>query len=601
MNKMKHITQKVMILAASMLFSISCVSEDTPYSNENTTPNQETTDEVGYLEFVNLNISVDVLSEVVSKADDDTETEIDTDNYDVSIYSIKQDSVVYNSTLKELEALEEPLTLSVGDYKISVNSIAPEKAELCGWEYPTYGCTKEVTIISKQTTEIEEFVCTLSNIKTSVELSADLKDLFKSEDLAAGEEPLNVAISLGESTLNYDREESRCGYFKAIEESNELEVVLSGMYNISTGEAEPNYTDIEWKQTLSGVAAGQWRKVSIRVENANDGNVTFEIEIETWSYDDEIDVKIQSVIYSASGLVEDSIYDPDNETTEPYSPVVTLANDHDIEDTFMITSDMFDFDAQYCSDNIKAYITPTSGSTVESIDITVSSTSTSLTTALESAGYEDGIISVWPTNNISNFVTINESNGVVTASVTVPTMIALYDYTGEHTIKILAIDSEGRRSYTYLYIECVKSSASLDDGNGPSVVWRDGYDFDTTYEITTSTTLPVVLDITSPDSGGITGFTVGIYSDVLDETLLQSLSLETEMDLINPDTEAMGTTLAGLGFPIGDDIEGATKLEFNITEFMPALAAFGTGETTFELIVSDALGTTVRQIKLKVL
>ncbi|MFR9534681.1 MAG: DUF4493 domain-containing protein [Rikenellaceae bacterium] len=599
---MKHITQKVMILTACVLFAVSCVSEDTPYTNENTTPNEETVDAVGYLEFVNLNISVDVLSEIVSKADDDTETEIVTDDYDVSIYSIKQDSVVYNSTLKELDALEEPLTLSAGDYTISVNSIAPEDAELCGWEYPTYGCTKEVTIISKQTTEIDEFVCTLSNIKTSVELSADLKDLFKSEDLADGEGPLNVSISLGESTLNYDRDESRCGYFKAIEESNELVVVLSGMYNLSTGNQEPEYTSIEWKQTLSGVTAGQWRKVSIRVENANDGNVTFEIEVETWTYDETIDVYIQSVNYSASsGLVEDSIYDPDNETTEPNSPVVTLQNDHDIDETFSITSSIFDFASDTCYDSIKADITPTSGSTVAGIDVTITSSNSSLSEALEAAGCVDGKISVWPTNPISEYLTIEESNGAIVATARFAAMRALYEYSGEHTIKIMAVDSQDRHSYTFLNVKSTKSSSSVDDGNGPSVVWRDGYDFDTTYEIDTDTTLPVVLDITSPDSGGITSFTVGIDSDVLTESLLSELNLATEMDLINPETDDMADALAGLKFPVGDSIEGATELEFNITEFMPALAAFGTGETTFELVVSDALGTTVRQIKLKVL
>ncbi len=586
-----------MILAMSMLFSISCVSEDTPYNNQTTTPEEETTDMVGYLEFIDLNISVDILSEVVSKADDDdTTTEIDTDNYDVSIYGVKQDSVVYNSTLAVLEALDEPLTLSVGEYTISVNSVAPDKAELCGWEYPTYGCTKDIVIVSKQTTEIDEFVCTLTNIKTSVELSADLKDLFKSEDLADDEEPLSVSISLGDSTLKYSSEESRCGYFKAVEESNELEVVLAGMYNLSTGDQAPEYTEVEWKQTLSGVAAGQWRKVSIRVENANDGNVTFEIEVETWTYDDTIDVDIQSVIYSVAGaLVEDSIYDPDNETTDPYSPIVTLQNDHDIEDTFMITGDIFDFDDESCYDNIKADITPTSGSTVESIDITISSSSSSLMAALESAGYEDGAISVWPTNNISDFVTLKESGGVVTASVKTSTMFTLYEFPGEHSIKILAIDSEGRRSYTYLNIKCV-------NGDGPSIVWRyddesdTQYDFDTRYEITSSTTLPVILDITS--ANGITGFLVRINSEVLDQNTLVGMNLDTEMDLINPATDEMSGALASLGFPVGDDVEGATELVFDITSFMPLLAMLGEGETTFDLEVSDDSGTVIRQIKL---
>ncbi len=586
-----------MILAASLFLSLGCVSEETPYNNGNTNTDPETeSSEVGYLNFVNFSISVNIEGEIISKAEegsDGTDSAINTDSFIISIYSVKLDEVVYTSTLKELDELEEDLILNVGDYKISVYSVDPEKEELCAWDYPVYSCTKEITIISNETTTIDDFECTLSNIKTSVELSADLQDLF--QDDATAEIPLNVAISLGESTLNYSRTEERCGYFKAVEESNELVVSLSGMYNLAADGEPDNYTKIEgWKQTITGVTAGQWRKISLRVENANDGNITFEIVVETWTYDKTIDVDIQTISFSVAGLVEDSIYDPDDETTDLNSPVVTLADGsngttHDIEDTFMVTSDIFDFDYEVCSDIIKAYITPTSGSTVASIDITVSSTSTSLMEALEGVGYEDGEISVWPTNNISDFVTISESNGTVTATVKNSTMFTLYEFLGEHTIKILAIDSEGRRSYTYLYIKCV-------NGDGPSVEWQGNYDFDTRYEITSSTTLPVIINITS--ESGITDFLVRINSDVLSQSELQGMNLDTEMDLINPATDLMSAALADLGFPVEDDVEGATELTLNITEFMPLLALLGVGETTFDLEVSDATGTVIRQIKL---
>ncbi len=576
-----------MILATCLLLTLSCISEQTPYDNDSSTNSD--TKSVGYLEFSNLSVSVSLDSEIVSKSDDS----IDTDAFIVSIYSVKLEEEFYKSTLAELEGLSEPLTLDVGLYEISIDSIDPDLAPLCDWEAPTYGCTKEVTILSQETTQVDEFVCTLSNIKTSVEFSVDLLELF--QDDAVAEEPLNVAVSLGGATLDYSRTEERCGYFKAIEQSNELEIVLSGMYNISSSDEEPSYTKIdEWKQIISGVTAGQWRKISLRVENANDGNVTIEITVETWVYDQTIDVDIQTVSYSYT-LVEESIYDPDSETTELNSPVVTLANDHDIEDPFMITSSIFDFDAESCSDIIKAYITPTSGSSVASIDLTVSSTNTSLTAALEAAGFEAGAIAAWPTNAIESYSTIKEESGVVVATVKSSTMFALYDYTGLHTVKILAIDSEGRRSYTYLTINCSKSSSAVDDGNGPTVVW-DGYDFDTTYDITSTSYPSVLLNITSP--GGITEFYVSIDSEVLTEADLQSMNLDTQMDLINPATDKMSDALVELGFPVEDDIEGATELVLDITEFMPMLAMLGEGATTFELVIKDDLGTTVRQIKL---
>ncbi len=578
-STIKLTTQKLIMFAVCLIMGLSCAREAVDFS----TPQVEDKENIGYLEFSNISVTVDSGSEIVSKADDDISEA--SDDYSVSIYSEKEESVVYTSTYGEIKSGSEPLALTPGVYQINVVSTSDEP--LYGWEAPYYSASKSVTIVKQTTTQVSDLVCKLSNIKTSITYSADLGSMFKPDN--GTDEDLNVNVSIGESSLDFDRNEERCGYFKAVEESNTMTIVLSGMYNMAAADEDPSYTMIEgWKQVISGVKAGQWRKINIRVESANDGSVTFIIDVETWIYDENIDVDVMSQSFVFD---EESIYDPDDETTDAGSPVVTLANGHDIDEPFVIDESIFDFDAETCYDVIKANITPQSGSTVESIDVTLSSDNAAFVMALQSAGFVDGAVEVLPVNTISDYLSVSASGDVVVVTAKYSAMSAIYNFVGEHVAKILVVDSEGRRSFTYLTIK-VESSAQ--EGEGPSIVWRAGYSFDVRHEISATTTLPVVFDITS--STGITSFLITIDSEALPESELTGMSLATTMDLINPATPEMAATLADLGFPVGDEVEGATALIFDITSFMPLLAMMGEGTSDFKLDVSDASGTTTRTL-----
>ncbi|MFI3264636.1 MAG: DUF4493 domain-containing protein [Rikenellaceae bacterium] len=438
---MKYITKLLMILAASLFVATSCISEEVPYSDDST-QDDNNAEKIGYLEFINFSLEVDIDGEIVSKADE----AVDVDDFIVSICSAESGAEVYSSTYKEVQELSEPISLEVGNYQIFISSVAAEDEPLCGWDVPYYTCTKDIVIEVGETSEVADCVCTLSNIKTSLSLSADFTDKF--QDDATAEIPLEITVKLDDAALVYSRTESRCGYFKAIEASNTLIVSISGMYNTAASGETPSYVKIEnWEQEITDVAAGQWRKISIRTETDTNGNVSFSMSVETWVYDEIIDVDIMEDEVTEDGITEPEEDDDNDQTT-----------------------------------------------------------------------------------------------------------------------------------------------GSL------SIEWRDGYDFDTRYDITPSTDLPVVLDINSET--GITSFLVRIDSEVLTAADLVSMNLDTEMDLINPATDLMAAALADLGFPVGDEVEGATYLLFDITSFMPLLAMLGEGDTTFELEVSDASGTVIRQIKL---
>ncbi|MCD8166583.1 MAG: hypothetical protein LUE93_11000, partial [Bacteroides sp.] len=46
----------------------------------------------------------------------------------------------------------------------------------------------------------------------------------------------------------------------------------------------------------------------------------------------------------------------------------------------------------------------------------------------------------------------------------------------------------------------------------------------------------------------------------------------------------------GLGFPVGSEVIGATKLEFDVTDFMPLLSGLGEGTSKFILTVKNDAG-----------
>ncbi len=102
--------------------------------------------------------------------------------------------------------------------------------------------------------------------------------------------------------------------------------------------------------------------------------------------------------------------------------------------------------------------------------------------------------------------------------------------------------------------------------------------------------------VTSEAEGGITEFKVTINSDKLTPDELTGVGLAQNLDLVNPGD--LAGALEGLGFPI--NVGGSKSVDFNITSFLPMLAALGSGNSDFVLTVTDANGTTVKTIMLRV-
>lgn len=105
-----------------------------------------------------------------------------------------------------------------------------------------------------------------------------------------------------------------------------------------------------------------------------------------------------------------------------------------------------------------------------------------------------------------------------------------------------------------------------------------------------------VINITSSAADGITGFVCDIESPTLTPEELEGVGLSSHLDLVNPGS--LQGTLNGLGLLQGSSVKGLKSVEFNLTGFIPMLAALGPGTHNFVLSVSDANGTTTQTLTL---
>ena len=523
------------------------------------------------------------------------------DNYNVSIRNAKtgeQTNHAY-ADLKKTENQRMPLT--PGSYTVSAES--PDYADYMAgttyadWEKPVYAGSVTKSVIKNNETTVDDLVCTLANIRTTVTLTQDLQKLFMSDAdaEAAGKEKLAVTLSIGDNALVFDREAAnacKAGYFKAVETANTLKILLSGQYNKAPGDATPEYVTVNWSKEITNCKAGQWRKITINVLNANEGNVQFQITVENWVYDQKIDVDVMRLY----AFAEETI--PDEDISDEGSPVVTL-DGKDIAQGYTISGSMYDETLGKWTENLKAVVTPEDGATVKSVNLVFESDNADFLAAVDAAGYKNRTVPLWPENEANApYVVMKEaSTSVLTATVKDAGMSGFYQYEGTHTAKFVTVDSKGRTSYTKLNIRVTESGSTE---SGPGIVWTNKsgsktYDFDTRYN---HIGMEILIGVTSQT--GFTGFTVDIISEnVLPASELESVGLASHLDLINPGE--FQSKLEGFGFPTGAAVSGQKTLSFDISGFMDLLSLLNKeGNCDFRLTVTDASGTNTKTIRLYV-
>lgn len=516
------------------------------------------------------------------------------DDYKVTILNTKT-SETMNYTYADLKKEEnQKIPVAPGTYKISAES--PDYASYmagdyyANWDMPVYAGSVTKNVIKATVTTVNDLVCSLANIRTSVSLTPDLQSLFLPDDQATEQLPaLTVTLSVGENSLVYDRaaaDGEKYGYFKAVEATNTITVELKGAYNKASGDVEPEYVPVKWTREITGCKAGQWRKISIHVTNASQGNIQFQMTVENWVYDQKIDVDVTNLYAFGEEVI------PDEELSDANSPVVALVG-HDITQGYTINQSMYNEDLGKWTENLQATITPQSDVSLRSIKLLFTSDNATLLSDLSAAGYTNNTVQIWPQNSaLTSYLLIQDESGVVKATLKDAGMTKLFTYKGVHTVKFIAVDTKGRTSYTNLKITVSEGGSIVTEG--PTATWVNdrGGQLDVPFQLDPNDLPPVELKVESKT--GITDFKIEISSTNQEFAELISTMFSTNnLDLINPGSNA--ETLATLGFPTGDQVRNQTSLSFDISQFMSALAVFS-GEHTFKLQVTDANGQIAKSL-----
>lgn len=141
-------------------------------------------------------------------------------------------------------------TFPVGDYTVTVRS---HEVEPVAWNAPYFVGSQSFSIEKGQYTSVETVICKLANIRVSVDF--DRKLLAASSNNGAD---FKITVtSTANNSLTFTPEESRSGYFEAVEGLNTLQVTFTGTV---AGNTE-NTTAV-----LTNVAAGQHRHITMSLK-----------------------------------------------------------------------------------------------------------------------------------------------------------------------------------------------------------------------------------------------------------------------------------------------------------------------------------------------
>ena len=234
----------------------------------------------GYLSLGELRLSVD--EEVETKA------VAAGGNYIISVKNASGDEVLHK-TYSEVISAGDKISLPAGEYTLEARSA--ENVPVAAFEQPVYGTSKAFAIEAGQTTTVGELVCTRLQCKVTVAYS----DEFLATVTGAGSTKVSVTSGYPlEYALNADASyDQSAGYFAV--SGSTMEVVFSG--NIEG-------KSVKQTKVFSGIAAKQWRQVRFVLKKNEQGNATFDIEIQ----DLISDAPINNDLSAAEDVIGD---DPD--------------------------------------------------------------------------------------------------------------------------------------------------------------------------------------------------------------------------------------------------------------------------------------------------
>ena len=549
------------MLAAVAFVAAGCVNEEPPYKEE---PKPTPGDATGFLSVSGLSMRV-VYDETDVRPDDTSDQtqspqavsgtraeQPDVDGFIVEILDA-DDAQVLKKTYAELkQQLAEPMKLPVGAYRMEVRS--KESTPDVAWEHPVYGATSSFTISKAQTTQLEEVVCTLQNIKVTVDYSSELAGMLADTSKAT--------ISLGQTSQEFLKTETRAAYFKSLDIENTLDFNFDGVF------AD---TDIpaQFSKQITGVKAGQWRKISVVINYADKGTLLFQVTV-----DNNIIQDNSFVVDGTDNLLEELLEDPS-------APALAWPG-HDMSKPFTLTDAMFD-DNGNCIEPFVFDLASPNG--IESLRVNIGSTSSRFMASMAAIQLPEtfdlcALDASSPAGIILKgfgYPVGGELKGQQAKSFNIAGQIkALYEFDGTHTFSFDMTDAKGVSTAAALTLVVDKSAGQ----EGPAIVWR-GYDIDKQYEVQKD----MIIDIDVTATAGIKSFWVTIDSEELKD-LLPVINMPEKFDICDIPADLAAILHDEFGFPINEQVKNQTAVMFSITKFVEILLEIP-GEHNFVLDVTD--------------
>ena len=549
------------MLAVAAFVAAGCVNEEPPYKEE---PKPTPGDATGFLSVSGLSMRV-VYDETDVRPDDTSDQtqspqavsgtraeQPDVDGFIVEILDA-DNAQVFKKTYAELkQQLAEPMELPVGAYRMEVRS--EESTPDVAWEHPVYGATSSFTISKAQTTQLEEVVCTLQNIKVTVDYSSELAGMLADTSKAT--------ISLGQTSQEFLKTETRAAYFKSLDIENTLVFNFDGVF---AG------TDIpaQFSKQITGVKAGQWRKISVVINYADKGTLLFQVTV-----DNNIIQDNSFVVDGTDNLLEELLEDPS-------APALAWPG-HDMSKPFTLTDAMFD-DNGNCIEPFVFDLASPNG--IESLRVNIGSTSSRFMASMAAIQLPEtfdlcALDASSPAGIILKgfgYPVGGELKGQQAKSFNIAGQIkALYEFDGTHTFSFDMTDAKGVSTAAALTLVVDKSAGQT----GPAIVWR-GYDIDKQYEVQKD----MVIDIDVTAAAGIKSFWVTIDSEALKD-LLPVINMPEKFDICDVPADLAAILHDKFGFPINEQVKNQTAVMFSITKFVEILLEIP-GEHNFVLDVTD--------------
>lgn len=549
------------MLAVAAFVAAGCVNEEPPYKEE---PKPTPGDATGFLSVSGLSMRV-VYDETDVRPDDTSDQtqspqavsgtraeQPDVDGFIVEILDA-DDAQVLKKTYAELkQQLAEPMKLPVGAYRMEVRS--KESTPDVAWEHPVYGATSSFTISKAQTTQLEEVVCTLQNIKVTVDYSSELAGMLADTSKAT--------ISLGQTSQEFLKTETRAAYFKSLDIENTLVFNFDGVF---AG------TDIpaQFSKQITGVKAGQWRKISVVINYADKGTLLFQVTV-----DNNIIQDNSFVVDGTDNLLEELLEDPN-------APTLAWPG-HDMSKPFTLTDAIFD-DNGNCIEPFVFDLASPNG--IESLRVNIGSTSSRFMASMAAIQLPEtfdlcALDASSPAGIILKgfgYPVGGELKGQQAKSFNIAGQIkALYEFDGTHTFSFDMTDAKGVSTAAALTLVVDKSAGQ----EGPAIVWR-GYDIDKQYEVQKD----MIIDIDVTATAGIKSFWVTIDSEELKD-LLPVINMPEKFDICDIPADLAAILHDEFGFPINEQVKNQTAVMFSITKFVEILLEIP-GEHNFVLDVTD--------------